>query len=362
MQYNGKNIKTIKDISVANKIILVRTDYNIPLDGQTITDDLRIKASLPTIQYLLTNGAAKIILISHLGRPDGQPDPALSLAPVADRLRQLLPNTPIEFVPAITGDTVSAAVDALPTGGILLLENLRFSPDEEANSKDFAKAIATSTHAELFVQDGFAVVHRAHASTDSITHILPSVAGLLLEEEITKLAQISQNPTHPFLVIIGGAKVDDKQLMIDKFLPIADHVVVGGKIAADGFVNSDPKVFVADDFLTDASGAKLDIGQQSTEKIITLINQAQTILWNGLLGKAEDPTYAQSSTAIALQTGQSSATSIIGGGDTAGFVENLQKTHPTLRYTLISTGGGASLDLLSGKLLPGVAALIDKSP
>jgi phosphoglycerate kinase len=354
------NKKTIKDVPVTGKIVLVRTDYNIPLDGTNITDDLRIKASLPTINYLLDNGVNKIILMSHLGRPDGQPNPALSLAPVADHLRQLLPGTPVEFVPAVTGNAVSAAVEALPTGGILLLENLRFSPEEEANSEDFAKAIATSTHANLFVQDGFAVVHRAHASTDAITRVLPSVAGLLLEDEVVKLTQISQQPEHPFLVIIGGAKVEDKQPMIDKFLPLADRIAVGGKIAADGYTATDPKIFVATDFAEDANGAKLDIGQQSTTKILELISQAKTILWNGLTGKAEDPAFAKSSEAIALSMGQSPATTIIGGGDTTGFVENLIKTHPTLHYSLISTGGGASLDLLTGKPLPGVTALEDK--
>ncbi|MDR3298214.1 MAG: phosphoglycerate kinase [Candidatus Nomurabacteria bacterium] len=354
------NKKTIKDIPVSGKTVLVRTDYNVPLNGSTITDDLRIQASIPTIEYLLKNGAAKIILISHLGRPNGKSDPALSLAPVADHLRTLLPGTAVDFVPEITGPEVSSAVDRLPQGGILLLENLRFSPDEEANSEDFARNIVASTHADVFVQDGFAVVHRAHASTDAITKLLPSVAGLLVEDEATNLLKVLNDPIHPVLVIIGGAKVKDKHPLIDNFLSIADDIAVGGKIAADGYDSPSPKVFVADDFVEDSTGAKLDIGPKSTAKIFDMINNAKTVIWNGLLGKAEEPAYAESSHAVAEALGRSSATVIIGGGDTAGFVENLKAKDPTLRYSLISTGGGASLEFLSGESLPGIESLSNK--
>ncbi|MFV0485204.1 MAG: phosphoglycerate kinase [Candidatus Saccharimonadales bacterium] len=354
------NKKTIKDVSVSGKIVLVRTDYNVPLEGDAI-GDLRIIASLPTINYLLANGARKIVLMSHLGRPDGKNVPELSLAPVAGRLRELLPEAAIGFVPETTGKAVSQAVEDLPEGGILLLENLRFSPDEEANSEKFAQNIVSSTHAELFVQDGFAVVHRAHASTDAITRLLPSVAGLLLEKEATELTSAVANPEHPLLVIIGGAKVADKQPMIDTFLGLADDIAVGGKIAADGYEATNPDVYVAMDFVEDSAGAKLDIGAESTAKILELIDGAKTIIWNGLLGKAEDPEYAKSSIAVAEALGShSDKKTIIGGGDTAEFVEGLVETNPSLTYSLISTGGGASLELLSGKKLPGIEALEDK--
>ena len=353
--------KTIRDVAVRGQVVLVRTDYNVPLDDNgAITDDLRIKASLPTIEYLLKNGASKIILMSHLGRPEGKRDQSMSLKPVAERLQELLPDRTVRFVDDVCGPDVEDAVDALPKGGILLLENLRFSADEEKNSEDYANEIVDSTHADLFVQDGFGVVHRAHASTDAITQLLPSVAGLLLEKEVSNLIAAIQNPKHPLLVIIGGAKVEDKQPMIDVFLPIADQIAVGGKIAADGYVNDNPKVYVAEDFVSDEAGAKLDIGPVSTEKIVGMINEAKMVVWAGLLGKVEDEAYARSSIAVAEAMGKSDATTIVGGGDTAGFVENLEKSEPDLHYTLISTGGGASLDVLSGKALPGVDALEDK--
>jgi phosphoglycerate kinase len=283
----------------------------------------------------------------------------MSMRPVFERLQELLPNVPVRFVSDVCGPDVEGAVEALPKGGVLLLENVRFSPDEEKNSEDYANEIADSTHANLFVQDCFGVAHRAHASIVAITRLLPSVAGLLLEKEVSNLTAVTERPEHPLLVIIGGAKVEDKQPMIDVFLPIADHIAVGGKIAADGYINDNPKVYVAEDF-TGEDGAKLDVGPLSTEKIVEMINSAKTIVWNGLLGKAEESAYALSSDAVAEAMGKSNVVTIVGGGDTAGFVENKMKTQPELHFTLISTGGGASLDLLSGKSLPGVDALEDK--
>ena len=222
--------KTLRDVNVKGQIVLVRTDYNVPLEavaeGVTageagtgsrkasealrISSDFRIQASLPTLQYLLAHGASKIILLSHLGRPDGRPERRLSLRLVAERLAELLEGRAVNFVDEVSGPEVEMAVESLPEGGILLLENLRFSPEEEANSEDYAREIVDSTHAELFVQDGFAVTHRAHASTSAITQLLPSVAGLLLEKEVTTLEQAMQDPAHPFAVVIGGAKVSHK--------------------------------------------------------------------------------------------------------------------------------------------------------
>ncbi len=372
--------KTVRDIDVEDKIILVRTDYNVPLvpveagelehepivvnptsdQNLQIASDLRIQASLPTIKYLLEHKAAKIILMSHLGRPDGKRDKSLSLRLVAEKLAELLSGVVVNFVDDVSGPEVEMAVEDLPDGGILLLENLRFSPEEEANSEEYAREIVDSTHAELFVQDGFAVVHRAHASTDAITHLIPAVAGLLLEKEVKTLTKITASPEHPFVVIIGGAKVADKQPLIDKFLKLADTIYVGGKIAADGYQPTDPKILVATDFDEDSAGAKLDIGPVSTAKLVELLQSAKTVLWNGVLGKVEDAAYATSSTIVAKILGENPAiTSVICGGDTAGFVESLCAEDPALQYSLISTGGGAALELLSGQDLPGVDGLED---
>lgn len=373
------NKKTIKNVDVKGLTVLVRTDYNVPLvpaevapggdfeagllgegERERIASDLRIRASLPTIQYLLEKKVGKIILISHLGRPKGKRDETLSLRPIAEKLAELLPGTTVNFVDDVSGPEVEMSVEDLPEGGILLLENLRFSADEESNSESFAQEIVDSTHAELFVQDGFAVVHRAHASTDAITKLIPSVAGLLLEKEITTLSKVVEHPDRPLVVVIGGAKVEDKQPLIDKFLGIADTIYVGGKIAADGYSSENPKIIVATDFDEDGAGNKLDIGPVSTGKLIELVGGAKTVLWNGVLGKVEDPTYATSSTILAKTLGENpDVTSVICGGDTAGFVEELMGSEPELHYSLISTGGGAALELLSGEPLPGLDGLED---
>lgn len=326
-------------------------------DGK-VTDDLRIRASFPTLDLLAKKGARRIVLISHLGRPEGKKVKELSLKPVADRLKELLPEKKVFFVDDVSGPEVEDAVEALPVGGILLLENLRFFPGEEKDSPEFAKEIVDATHADLFVQDGFAVVHRAHASTDAITKELPSVAGLLLEREITSLAKVSESPSRPFVVIIGGAKVEDKQPLIDKFAPIADTIVVGGKIAADGYTTALKNVYVVEDFVDDT---KKDMGPISTAKITNLVKTAKTVLWNGLLGVAEESDYAAGSITLATALGEAkNITSVICGGDTSGFVENLQAKHPELKYSLVSTGGGAALDFLCGEPMPGIEALDDK--
>lgn len=344
-------MKTIRDINVKGKTVLVRVDYNVPMDEGKITDDLRIRASLPTLEYLREKGAEKIILISHMGRPEGR-DKSLSLGVVATALGKLLPN--VSFIGDVSGPDVEEAAAKLSKGGILLLENLRFFAGEEGNDDEFIREIVDSTGAEVFVQDGFAVVHRAHASTSAISNHLPVYAGLLLEKEITNLSKVIDNPEKPVLLIIGGSKVDDKKPLIDKFNKIADNIVVGGKIAADGYPASD-KVYVAEDFDEDGDGAKLDIGPLSTNKISEFVAGAKTIIWNGVLGKVEDPAYATASTIIAEEIGRKTdVTSVICGGDTTGFVENLMAEKPELKYSLVSTGGGAALEFLSGKTLPGV--------
>ncbi len=353
--------KTVRDIDVAGKTVLVRVDYNVPIKDGQITEDMRIRASLPTLEYLLDNGAGKIVVISHLGRPEGKPAEELSLAPCAKRLGELLPGKDVRFVGQTVGDEVKQAIAELPVGGVVVLENLRFSPDEEANSDEFANQIIEATGAEVFVQDGFAVIHRAHASTDAIAKKLPAVAGFLVEKEVSNLEGVMTNPEHPLLVIIGGAKVEDKQPLIDKFLPIADRIVVGGKIAADGYTSDNEKVYVAKDFEVDENGNKLDVSMMDAAEIAAMIFKSKTVIWNGTLGMVEDPRFAKASQMTAMALGKrKDCFTVIGGGDTAGFVESVMKNNEGLEYNLISTGGGASLELLSGKKLPGLEVLQDR--
>lgn len=353
--------KTIKDVKFNGQTVLVRSDYNVPISDGQIQSDLRIQTSLPTLKYLISHGAKKIIIISHLGRPDSCKNKALSLRPVADQLAKLLPNQTVEFIDDVSGPDVEAAVHKLPKGGILLLENLRFYSGEEANSADFAREIIESTHAKLFVQDGFAVLHRAHASTSALAYEIPAVAGLLVEKEVNALLSATHRPKSPVLLLIGGAKVSDKQPLIDHFIDKVDQIVVGGKIAADGFSSNHPKIYIAEDFSTDSTGAKLDIGPKSTAKILELITSARTVIWNGTMGLTEQPEFAKASTAIAAAIGQhQNLTSLICGGDTTGFVEKLQKNQSNLHFSLVSTGGGASLELLLGQNLPGLEALEDR--
>lgn len=373
-------MKTLKDIDVKDKIVLVRTDYNVPLKDGRVESDLRIRASLPTIEHLKEQGAKKIILMSHLGRPKGWDD-ELSLKPVAERLKALLssgrsgalaqvllpqktmPSTAsssprVQFVDRIAGEEVKQTVEDLPEGGILLLENLRFDSREKENSSELAREIIESTGSEVFVQDGFAVTHRAHTSTDAVTKLLPSVAGKLVEKEVAGLSKVLTDPERPLVAIIGGAKVEDKSPLIEKFEQLADKILVGGKIAADGYKADSGKIYVAEDFDLDAEGMKLDIGPLSAGKILEELKGAKTVLWNGVLGKVEDPAFSTSTELVAKFLGEhSEITSVICGGDTAGFVEELMEKNPELDYSLVSTGGGAALVLLTGGEMPGLAAL-----
>lgn len=346
--------QTVRDVNVKDKTVLMRVDYNVPLKDGKITDDLRVRASLPTLEYLLEAGAKRIILISHLGRPEGKVNFDLTLSPVADELRKLLPKQEIGFYDL---PRKGEKVHEHPKVVISLLQNLRFDPGEEENSAEFIKNIIDATGAELYVQDGFAVVHRAHASTDAVAKYLPVYMGLLLEKEVENLEKAASNPEKPVLLIIGGSKVEDKEPLIEKFMKKADQIVVGGKIAADGYKGG-KNIYVAEDFDEDGTGAKLDVGPLATAKIAGFITDAKTIIWNGLLGKAEDPAYATASTITAEMIGEKEdAETVICGGDTTGFVENLMKDHPNLKYSLVSTGGGAALELLAGKKLPGLEVI-----
>lgn len=409
MKQGGFRKKTIADVPLDGKVVLVRTDYNVPLtsDGE-IQDDFRIRSSLPTLQALLERGCT-VVIISHLGRPDGKRNKNMSLESVAHRLQELL-GRPVKFVNECIGDSVSVAVGRAKPGSVLLLENLRFHHEEEADDPAFARALAVSSRAEYFVQDGFGVVHRAHASTSAITQYLPSMAGLLLTREYTILTGVIEHPQRPLVAVFGGAKVSDKIKMVDRFVQIADTVVVGGAMAnnflkyrgypvgeslveadvepivagiyaaakkkvgtpeVDEFISIPEDVAVADSASDDARRLVvdrrevapheriLDIGPATMDMIDTELATAKTVVWNGTLGRAELGQFAHGSARLALYLAtHPEITSVIGGGDTADFVLHWDAAHGE-SFTHISTGGGASLELLSGEPMPGINSLMD---
>ena len=404
--------RTIKNVPIDRKTVLVRADYNVPLNKKgEISDDLRIKASLATLEYLLKHNA-KVVIMSHLGRPEGK-DTSQSLEPVAHRLSELLGKEVI-FVDDCFGDKVIQAVKKAPSNAVILLENLRYYPEEEANNEAFAKKIAKSTGARYFVQDGFGVVHRAHASTDAITHYIPSVAGLLLEREYETITSAMEKPKRPLVAVMGGAKISDKITVIERFVGIADKIIIGGAMAntffkykgydvgaskvEDGQEKVLDDIYLAahekskghsDDFImlpADVAVAKeisesaerrtvklgdkggmaaddiiLDIGDTAVENVVETVKDAGTVIWNGTLGYAELPEFAHGSARLALALAtQPKTTSIIGGGDTADFVLKWDGNGGE-SFTHVSTGGGASLELMAGKKLPGVESLLDAS-
>ena len=390
--------KTVRDLDVVGKKVLVRVDFNVPLnDKGEITDDTRITASLPTIQYLLEQKAA-VILMAHLGRPKGQVKPELSLAPVAKHLGKLL-GKKILFAPDCVGEAAQAAASKLKPGHILLLENLRFHKEEEKNDMDFAEKLASL--ADLYVNDGFGVSHRAHASVEGVTHFLPAAAGFLLEKEIQYVGQAVTNPLHPFVAIIGGAKVSDKIGVISNLLDKVDTLLIGGGmantfLAAQGYkmgksLVEEDKLDLAKELLAKAKKNKvnmllptdlvmaaafapdaehvtekvknlnqaymaLDIGAETSKAYAEALADAKMIVWNGPMGVFEMDAFCKGTEAVAKAVAKSRATSIVGGGDSVAAIEKLGLAK---RITHISTGGGASLEYLEGKVLPGVAALDD---
>lgn len=396
------NKKTIRDIDVVGKHVLVRVDFNVPLnEEQHITDDTRIKAALPTIRYLLDGGAA-VILMSHLGRPKGQVVDKMSLKPAATRLSELL-GREVKLAPDSIGPEVEAQAKALQPGQVLLLENLRFHKEEEKNDPEFASQLAAL--GDLYVNDAFGSAHRAHASTEGVTRTLPGVGGFLMEKELNFLGSALENPRRPFASIVGGAKVSDKIAVLERLISMVDALLIGGGMAntflkAEGFEIGDSlfeesKVAVARELLQQAKGRDLnlilpvdvvvadrfaadatvkvvaankvepgwrimDIGPLTVEAFQQALASAQTIVWNGTLGVAEMPPFAKGTDAIvdilAART-QASATTIIGGGDSAAAVEQVGAAD---KMSHVSTGGGASLEFLEGRVLPGVAALQDK--
>ena len=393
------NKKTIEDIDVSNKHVIVRVDFNVPLDDQlNITDDLRIKSSLPTINYLLSKNAS-VILMSHLGRPKGI-DEKLRLRPVYEYLKKNLSNT-VYYATDCVGESVEKQAKSLKPGEVLLLENLRFHPEETKNDPVFAKQLASL--AEIYVNDAFGSAHRAHASTEGVAKYLPAVAGYLMIKELDYLINAVEDPKRPFTAIVGGKKVSDKILVLNRLLDICDNLLIGGGMAytffkAQGIEIGDSildekgldlakevmekakkhnkqlllpvDIVAADDFSNDAETRSvpadygipkgwqgLDIGFNTIKKFKKVLQDSETILWNGPLGVFELDAFANGTMQIAQFLANSGKTTIIGGGDTASAVENFGYGG---KMTHISTGGGASLELLEGKVLPGVAALNDK--
>jgi phosphoglycerate kinase len=397
------NKKTVRDIDVAGRRVLERVDFNVPLDEQRhITDDTRIRAALPTILYLLDHGAA-LILMSHLGRPGGKVVEKLSLAPVATRLSELL-GRPVIMATDSIGSQVEEQARSLQPGQVLLLENLRFHKEEEKNDPAFAQQLASL--GEVYVNDAFGTAHRAHASTEGITHYLPGVAGFLMEKELNYLGSALENPRRPFVAIVGGAKVSDKIAVLERLISVVDTLLIGGGMAntflkAEGYEIGDSlfeeskvdlardllamarqrslklllpvDVMIADRFAADATHRVvaidsvpqgwriMDIGPRTVKAFRDALTGAQTIVFNGTLGVAEWPVFAAGTNAIIdilAQCTLEGATTIIGGGDSAAAVEAAGAAE---KMSHVSTGGGASLEFLEGRVLPGVAALQDKS-
>ena len=398
MNYNKQ---TVTDVPAAGKKVLLRCDFNVPMakDGSgTITDDKRIQAALPTIQYLLDNQAA-VIACSHMGKPKGKWKPELSLAPVAKRLSELL-GKEVVMAKDVIGPDATAKAAALQPGQIMLLENLRFEPGEEKNDPAFAKALAEM--AELYVSDAFGTVHRAHASTAGVASYLPAVSGFLIQKELEIIGGALQNPKRPLVAVLGGSKVSSKIGVINNLLELADTVIIGGgmsftfakaqggeigtsllepdwidyagemiqKAAAKGVklllpvdnvcakefsADAEPELYPAGQIPADRMG--MDIGPETQKIYAEAVKDAGTVIWNGPMGVFEFPAFAKGTEAMAEALANSDAVTIIGGGDSAAAVQQLGYAD---RMTHISTGGGASLEFMEGKELPGVAALLDK--
>jgi len=392
------NKQTVKDVNLKGKRVLMRVDFNVPLDDkQNITDDTRIKAALPTIKYVLDKGA-KLVLMSHLGRPDGKAVAKYSLAPCAKRLEGLL-GKKVKFLKDCVGAEVKAEVTNLKEGEVALLENLRFHAEEEANDANFSKELASL--GEIYVNDAFGTAHRAHASTEGVTHYLPAVGGFLIEKEIEYLGKATTNPQKPFVAILGGAKVSDKIGVVKNLIDKVDAILIGGgmaytflkvlgktigssKLEADKIdlakeilekaKSKNVRIVlpvdhvIADKFAADANAKAcgeeipdgwmgLDIGPKTIDEFKKVLKTAKTVVWNGPLGVSEWKPFANGTKQIAEFITTTGATTIIGGGDTAAAVALFGLEN---KMSHVSTGGGASLEFLEGKTLPGVAALKDK--
>jgi phosphoglycerate kinase len=391
--------KTVRDVDLRNKRVLSRVDFNVPIKGGTITDDTRIRESLPTIRYILGQQGARLILMSHLGRPKGKPSPEFSLKPVGDRLSELL-ERPVQMAGDCVGPAVDQQVEQLEPGQILLLENVRFHKEEEANDPDFAAQLARL--GDVYVNDAFGSAHRAHASTEGVARIIPAVAGFLMEKEIRFLGGLLENPEKPFLAIIGGAKVSTKIAVLESLLERVSSMIIGGGMAYTFLKARGLEVgnsLVEDEFLETAAkllsesekkgidlllpvdhkvGAEfsentsaeyvdgesippgkigMDVGRKTLELYKKTISAARTIVWNGPLGVFEFPAFAEGTLEIAKAVAASSGTTVVGGGDSVSAVKQFGLDE---KISHVSTGGGASLEFLEGKQLPGIVALGDK--
>lgn len=390
------NKKTVRDIDLKGKRVLMRVDFNVPIDQGVVTDDKRIRAALPTIQYVLDQGAS-LILMSHLGRPKGTGfEAAFSLKPVAEVLSQLL-NRPVQMAPDCIGPEVEAMARALQPGQVLMLENVRFHKEEEKNDPEFAQKLAVL--GDVYVNDAFGAAHRAHASTTAVAQFLPAVSGFLMQQELEYLSRATLNPERPYVAILGGAKISDKIAVIENLLTRCDTLIIGGGmantfLAAQGYnmqeslvepnaIETAKKIItsagnklllpvdavIADKFAMDANTQVvdvdkippgwrvMDIGPKSVAQFSEALRGAKLIVWNGPLGVFEMSPFAEGTFAIAKVLATSGATTVIGGGDSASAVK---KAGVAKQMTHVSTGGGASLEFLEGKVLPGVAALNDR--
>jgi phosphoglycerate kinase len=394
---SGFSKASVRDAEVAGRRVLVRVDFNVPLEAGEVADEMRIRAALPTIELLRERGAA-LVLVSHLGRPGGKPDPELSMAPVAKRLGELL-GTEVQLAPGVIEGDVDISCGALGPGDVLLLENVRFEPGETENDPKLAESLGTL--ADLYVNDAFGAAHRAHASTEGVAHHIPAYAGLLLEREVNELTAVVESPAKPLVVILGGAKVSDKIGVIDRFLEVADRILIGGAMAfsffrAQGIGTGDSLVeekgvelaaealerakdsdcelslpvdlvlgrsFDADTERRESDGVEvpdgwmgLDVGPRTAELFAAAVAGAGTVLWNGPMGAFEMEPFAAGTRAVAEAVARAPGTTVVGGGDS---VAALRKFGLDDEVDWLSTGGGASLELLEGKKLPGVEALMD---